>query len=245
MRAYRNTPSFGFGSQLTRLGKNLLLVYAAIYVVELLCEHWLAVPIVSTLQLYALQDPRFQIWQVITHPFFHSPTAPFAFIINCLVFYFFAGPVEKAGGSKRFLILFYGSAAAAALCGLLFNSLAGFADPIMGMLPSLLTLVVVFGLLEPEATILLMFIVPVKAKYLSYGTILLTVLTFLAKVNPHGAYHLGGMLFGYLYVFGTGNLLNYRMWYTKYLELQLKRKKARFKVIQGSKKDKDDKPTYH
>jgi hypothetical protein len=38
------------------------------------------------------------------------------------------------------------------------------------MMPSLLSLIVIFGLLSPEATILLMFILPIKAKYLSYGT---------------------------------------------------------------------------
>ena len=33
--------------------------------------------------------------------------------------------------------------------------------------------------------------------------------------------------------------------YTKYLEWQLKRKRSRFKVLDGNKKKDDDKPTYH
>jgi hypothetical protein len=114
----------------------------------------------------------------------------------------------------------------------------------MGMLPSLLSLIVVFGLLNPEATILLMFILPVKAKFISYGTILITLLTFLAKVNPHGAYHMGGILVGYIYLKGPRNLFDPGAIHLKYLEWQLKRKKARFRVIDGDK-DNNDKPTIH
>jgi membrane associated rhomboid family serine protease len=112
------------------------------------------------------------------------------------------------------------------------------------MLPSLLALLVVFGLLNPEATILLMFILPVKAKYLSYGTVLITGLTFLAKANSYGAYHLGGILFGFLYFKGPKQLFDSKLTYLRCLKWQLKRKRAGFRVIDGDK-DNGDKPTYH
>ncbi len=236
--------SYRFGSGFTSLGKQLLIVYGVIYVLELLFEHWIEVPVVSYLQLYPLQDPNFQIFQFVTHPFVHNPNAPFGFLINCLVFYFFSGPIEQAFGTKRFLILFYISALGSAILGFAFSSVSGFNAPFLGMLPSLLSLVVIFGFLSPEATILLMFILPIKAKYLSYGTILITVLTLLSKVNPHGAYHLGGIFFGYLYFKGPKGLPTPNSVYLKYLEWQLKRKRSRFRVINGNKDD-DDTPTIH
>jgi len=110
------------------------------------------------------------------------------------------------------------------------------------MMPSLLALIVVFGLLNPEATILLMFVLPVKAKYLSYGTILITFLTFLAKANPHGAYHLGGILFGWLYLKG---FLDPKRLYLKILEWRLARRRSRLKVISGLKDQDKQPPTYH
>ena len=237
--------SYGFGSNLTLLGKRLLLIYGAIYILELLFEHWLKIPVVPALQLYPLKFKNFHIWQIFTHPFIHNPRAPISFLINCIVFYFFAAPVERALGSKRFLILFYLSALGGALCGLAFSSVSGFNAPFLGMLPGLLSLIVVFGLSNPEATILLMFILPIKAKYISYGTVLITLLTFLAKANPHGAYHLGGILFGYIYFKGPGTLLDPNLIYLKYLEWRLKRKRSRFKVIDGDKYKDEDKPTYH
>ena len=117
--------SYGFGSNLTLLGKRLLLVYGAIYILELLFEHWLKIPVVPALQLYPLKFKSFHIWQIFTHPFIHNPRAPISFLINCIVFYFFAAPVEHALGSKRFLILFYLSALGGALCGLAFSSVSG------------------------------------------------------------------------------------------------------------------------
>ncbi len=248
MRPDRVGISYGFGSRLTLLGKRLLIIYGIIYVLELLSEHWFKIPVVSVLQLYPLKNFSFHLWQIFTHHFIHDPYSPVSFIISCIVFYFFAGSVENAYGQKRFLILFYTSALGGALCGLAFSSVAGFNTPFLGMLPSLLSLIVIFGLLNPEATILLMFILPIKAKYLSYGTIIITFLTFLAKANPHGAYHLGGILFGYLYFRGLWKYLNPKLIYLKYLEWELKKKRSRFKVVDGRKgkgNEDEEKPTYH
>ncbi len=237
--------SFGFGTKLTQLGKKLLFVYGTIYVLELIFEHWLKVPVVSVLKLYPLGSGGFHVWEIFTHPFIHNPSSPLSFLINCIVFYFFAAPVEDAFGPKRFLIFFYACALGGALFGLAFSSVSGFSAPFVGMMPSLLSLIVIFGLLSPEATILLMFILPVKAKYLSYGTIIITALTFLAKANPHGAYHLGGILFGYVYFKGPENVFDFKLMYLKFRAWRLKRKRAGFTVIDGYKEKDKDTPTYH
>ena len=245
MNPDRTRRSFGFGTNLTRLGKRLLILYGVIYVAELLLEHWFKVPVVAFLQLYPFSSENFHFWQIVTHPFIHNPRAPIGFLINCLVLYFFAAPVEFALGSGRFLALFYLAALGGAMCGLAFSGVAGFNAPFMGMLPGLLALIVVFGLLNPEATILLMFILPVKAKYISYGTAGITLLTFLAKANPYGAYHLGGVLFGFLYFKSPGTFIDPRLIHLKYLQWRLQRRKSRFRVIDGSKGKDDDRPTYH
>jgi membrane associated rhomboid family serine protease len=49
---------------------------------------------------------NFHFWQLITHPFIHNPNSPISFIISCIIFYFFAAPVEHAFGPKRFLFFF-------------------------------------------------------------------------------------------------------------------------------------------
>jgi membrane associated rhomboid family serine protease len=238
-------PPYRFGTQMTWLGKRMLVFYGIIYVLELLLEHWMKISVVHYLQLYPLRSENFHVWQVVSHPLIHNPGAPIGFLINCLVFYFFAAPVETALGAWRFLKLFYLSALGGAASGLILSNVSGFQMPFMGMLPSLLSLIVLFGLLYPNATILLMFILPIKAKYISYGTILITLLTFLAKANPHGAYHLGGMLAGYVYYRGPKELFKPDRLYASYLAWRYRRQKSRFTIIDGGKNKDDDKPTYH
>ena len=64
----------GFGSNLSQLGKKLLIAYTIIYVIELICEHWLDIQIVKWLQLYPVTHADFHIWQIITHPFLQNPS---------------------------------------------------------------------------------------------------------------------------------------------------------------------------
>ena len=244
MQTYNRKIVFGMGNQLSPLSKKMLILYTCVYVVELFSEHWLHIPIVSFLWF----DPfgHFGAWQIFSHPFIHDPKSPIAFLIDLLVLYFFLNPVERAIGSKRFLILFYISAIGGVIVGFLLSWLAGFTMPFMGMTPSLLSIIVVFGLLNPEATVLFMFVLPIKAKYISYGTVVVTLLTYIAKANTSGGYHLGGMLFGYLY-------LNYLKWGSltgwimmRYSEWSIRRKRTRFRVIDGEKnKNGNDRPTIH
>jgi membrane associated rhomboid family serine protease len=248
MRHNRSNISYEFRSGLTPLCKNLLIIYATIYVLELVVKHWMNIPLVSYLMLWPVRLPDFHLWQIFTHPFIHDPSSPIAFLIDCVVLYFFVGPVESVIGTRRFLTLFYLAAFGGALCGMVFSGVSGFNAPFSGMMPSLLAVIVVFGFLNPEATILLMFVLPLKAKYLSYGTIVVTALMFLAKASPNGAFHLGGILCGYIYFKGPRNIINFNLLYLKYLEWKLKRKRSRFHVVDGFKDEKDkdnDKPTYH
>ncbi len=235
----------GFGAPLTTIGKKMLIAYASIYVVQLICEHWLGIPIYRWLALWPLGSGHFHFIQLITHPLLHDPGAPMSFLINCLIFYFFAGTIEHALGTRRFITLYAVAAYGGAMIGLMFSLIAAFGAPFAGMMPSLLTLIVVFGLLRPEATILLMFVFPIKAKYISYGTVIVTFLTFLAKANVYGAYHLGGILLGYLYYRSPGQWLSLNYWQWKYFDLKQKRRRSRFTVVDKNDNDDDNHPTIH
>jgi membrane associated rhomboid family serine protease len=235
-----------FGALLTPVGRQMLIVYAGVYILELIGEHWMGIPLYGWLALSPPTSGFFRLWQLVTHPLVHDPGAPIGFLINCLVFYFFAGTIESALGTRRFLTLYIVSAAGAVVVGLPFSGMASFGLPYAGMMASLLALIVIFGLLQPEATVLLMFILPIKAKYISYGTVIVTALTFLAKANVHGAYHLGGIFFAYLYYRRPGQLLSANWWRWKYFEHSQRRRRSHLTVIDGKKKKKDgDKPTIH
>lgn len=237
-------PMMGFNNPLTKTGKTMLIVYAVVYVLELLGEQWLGIPLYRMLALGPLSGGGFYAWQLITHPVVHDPSSPIGFLINCVIFYFFAGTIESALGTRRFLTLYIASAAGAAIAGLLFSGFTSHTVLYAGMMPSLLGLIVVFGLLQPEATVLFMFVLPIKAKYISYGTVIVTALTFLARTNEYGAYHLGGICLAWLYFSPPSQLFNPNWWRWKYFAYSQKKNRSKLTVIDGKKKD-DDRPTIH
>jgi membrane associated rhomboid family serine protease len=249
MLPHGQRPVIGFGSSLTAVGKIMLIVYAAVYVMVLIGEHWLGLPLYGWLALSPLSSGHFQVWQLVTHPLIHNPGAPIGFLIDCVVFYFFAGTIESALGTRRFLQLYIIAAIGGAIAGLAFSGLSSFSVPYAGMMPSLLALIVVFGLLQPESTILLMFVLPIKAKYISYGTVIVTALTFLAQTNPQGAYHLGGIGLAWLYFRSPTQWLDANWWRWKIFEHNQKKRRAKFTVIDGKhsdpNNDQNDKPTIH
>jgi membrane associated rhomboid family serine protease len=235
----------GFSSTLTSTGKIMLIVYAAVYILELIGEQWLGLQLYGLLALSPPYSGQFHYWQLITHPLIHPPGSPIGFLIDCLVFYFFAGTVEAALGTRRFLRLYILAAVGAAVAGLIFGALTPPGLPFAGMMPSLLALIVVFGLLNPEATVLFMFVLPIKAKYISYGTVIVTALTFLARTNVHGAYHLGGIALAWFYFRSPTQWLDADWWRWKYFDYSQKKRRSRFTVVDGGNEDKDNKPTIH
>lgn len=239
----RNT--IGFSTPLTKTGKTMLIVYATVYILELIGEHWLGIPFYGLLALSPLKSGNFHLWQLVTHPVIHDPGAPIGFLIDCIVFYFFAGTIESALGTRGFLRLYLMAALGGAAAGMIFSSLTSFGAPYAGMMPSLLALIVVFGLMQSEATILLMFVLPIKAKYISYGTIIVTVLTFLARTNAYGAYHLGGIALGWLAFRSPSQWLDVNWWRWRYFEYTRKKHRSKFTVIDGKNDDGEDKPTIH
>lgn len=239
---------FRIPSNLTETGKKLMILLSLFYILELILDSWFGLPVVTLLQLYPFEDDRFMVHQFFTHPFIQHPQSPLHFLLTLLMFYFFSGPVERSIGTRRFLAFFLIATYGGALCGLCFSNIQGFNLPFFGIMPGLLAMLVVFGLLSPDMMVLLFFIVPVKARLISYGAIIVVFLGFLSKTSPGATYQLGGIFLGYLYVNGLKNTLESNKLYLNYLYRQEQKRRSRFRVIDGLKEEKeenDDKPTYH
>lgn len=232
-----------FGSGLTPLGRRLLIIYGVLYGAALLSEHWLNMPLYSMLSLRTETPDLFRFWQPFSAPFIHDPYAPIGFLIDCLVLYFFLGTVEGMLGTAGVIRLFAAATLGAEILGFAFGYLLGFQAPYAGMMPFLLSLIVVFGLAIPDATVLFMFVLPVRARYISYGTVLVTVITLLAKANPQGAYHLGGILFGWLAFRWQDSAGHMERMALKYRRWRISRRKSKFRVIDGEGDGKG--PTIH
>lgn len=207
VRVQFGSPGFG-GGQAT---KWLLIANIAVFVLVNVL-HW--APLAEWGPLTARLTLRhFQLWRLVTYQFLHG--SPMHILMNMWVLWMFGRVVEMQFGTRRFLWLYLLSGIAGGVCEIAVNYListrggayAGFAEiPIVGASAGVSGVIVAYAILNPNSTILIMFVLPMKARTAAIGWGLVT--TFLAVqsfLNPgsgdnvaHAA-HLGGMLYAYLW----------------------------------------------
>ncbi len=159
------------------------------------------------------------IWQLVTSLFLHGGLWHIGF--NMLALWFLGPPVERVWGMKRFFIYYFVCGIGANLLSLaitilgpslvLFNTgvcLQGcsWITPSIGASGAIYGVLLAFGLLYPEQPVYIYFLFPIKAKYF---VILAAAIAFFAEVGNlepgiNNWAHLGGMLFGLVYLKGPG-----------------------------------------
>lgn len=191
----------------TRWVKRLILCYAAIYLVMAITE--VAAPVAHDwVSVYLGLIPKLvvhgMIWQLITYSFLHFQLLHLLF--NALSLWMFGSQLESDWGSKRFLEYYFFCTIAAAL-----TTVAMSYTHILGLSPVTTTigasggiygLLVAFGVLYGESEIM-MFPLPfrIKAKYFVWGIVFLTLVGAIQERGGVANFaHLGGLLFGYLYL---------------------------------------------
>ena len=191
----------------TRWVKRLILAYAGIYLLMALLEvfaplahQWVRVylGLIPTLVMHGM------VWQLITYSFLHFQLLHFLF--NALALWMFGSQIESDWGSKRFLEFYFFCTVAAALTSVAvsymhFPGLSPMTTTI-GASGGIYGLLVAFGVLYGETEIML-FPLPfqIKAKYFVWGIVFLTLVGAIQETGGVANFaHLGGLLFGYLYL---------------------------------------------
>jgi len=175
---------------------------------------------------------HFAIWQPFTYLFIHGGIGHLLF--NMLSLWMFGSMLEQDWGTRRFLKYYFVCGVGAGLCDVAVNAAIGnWGTRTIGASGAIYGLLLAFGVLYPNQTVLMNFLFPIKAKYLVmiYGAIaLLSALGENSGVSNIA--HLGGMLFGYLYLkvrwpavgFSVAQIEGaYRQW-------KVKRAKRKFQV---------------
>lgn len=136
-------------------------------------------------------------WQLVSYGFLHGGLAHLFF--NMFALYMFGLPIERAWGTRRFLIFYFVCMVGAGLVQLLVTALTGAIYPTIGASGAVFGLLLAFGMMFPNSTILLLIPpVPIKAKWFVIGYGLLTLFFGMTGTMAGVAHfaHLGGMLFG-------------------------------------------------
>ncbi len=144
-----------------------------------------------------------RIWQLFTYMFLHSLGSFWHILVNMLTLYMFGAQLERDWGTDRFLKYYFVCGVGAGICVVIGNYLFG--NPYVatiGASGAIYGLLLAFGMLYPNQPILFSFLFPIPAKYF---VLILGGIAFLSTFASSGGgishvAHLGGMLFGYLYL---------------------------------------------
>jgi membrane associated rhomboid family serine protease len=193
--------------------KNLLIINGVVFFIQLLMDNftfggypawylmnkWFALNPISGLD--AAGNPfNFQVWQLITYQFMHGGFWHIFF--NMFILWMFGASIEDIMGSRKFLIFYLLAGVSAGLFQLFITPLLGASEAVtIGASGSIFGVMIAYAMFFPDNLIYVYFLIPVKAKYL-IG--FLVIIEFLAVDSASSGVahlaHLGGALFGFLYI---------------------------------------------
>jgi membrane associated rhomboid family serine protease len=213
--------SFGF-PPFTRAVKTLIIANVAVYLVMMLSR--LTVPSLAAFaEFYLYLRPAAvvhgQIWQLVTYAFLHDPHSVMHLLFNMLGLWMFGSQFEMDFGTRRFYEFYFWCVVGAALTTIAVGSLGLIAFqhipvPLFGIMGKIwhsttigasggvYGLLIAFGILNGDRQIYIFpFPIAIKARYF------VAVWLFIAFVSAFGGAngvaefaHLGGALFGWLYL---------------------------------------------
>ncbi|MDB5031872.1 rhomboid family intramembrane serine protease [Mucilaginibacter sp.] len=204
--------TFQSGSKLNLLIGINVIVFLAIGITSVLEQLMLRTTIIATYSYEYLALPSYlpklltRFWTPLTYMFMHAGI--FHILFNMLWLYWIGGIFEEFLGKKRTLGLYLlGGLAGAVLYVASYNIVPAFTQSgavlvstAIGASASVVAIIVGAATIAPNYTISLMFIGPVRLKWL---VIVYIVISFLGIMGPNAGgeiAHIGGALFGFIYV---------------------------------------------
>jgi membrane associated rhomboid family serine protease len=173
---------------------------------------------------------HFAIWQLVTYLFLHGGV--WHLLFNMLTLWMFGATLERDWGTRRFLKYYFLCGIAAGVCDVTVNAILGnWNTSTIGASGAIYGVLLAYGVMYPESTILFAFLFPIQAKYfvMIYGAIAL-----LGAMNVNSGVsnvaHLGGMLFGLIYLKANLPKLDMYELRRRYRNYKLQRAKKKFQV---------------
>jgi len=190
---YRTQFSFGYG--LTSVIKKLMVIMMGVFLLQMVVDRNLSVYLGL---VPVLVWKKGFVWQLFTYIFLHGGISHLLF--NLLGLWMFGGELENYWGSSKFVRYFFFCGIGAAVCTVLFSPYQFI--PVIGASGAIYGILLAFGWLFPNRLIYLYFLFPIPAKYF---VIFFGLVEFFSSLGGTGGgvahlTHLGGLLFGLLYM---------------------------------------------
>jgi len=176
----------------------LLFTNVAIFLLEQV--RGLGEPLLALFALWPL-GPLFHPWQVITYAFLHDATSIAHIFFNMFALFMFGSALERFWGTRRFVVFYFASVAAAACTELLVLTQSRVVEPVIGASGGVFGLLLGFAWYFPRQR-LVVFPLPIPMPawlfVTLYGGLELVLGVTGAQDSVAHFAHLGGMLGGAL-----------------------------------------------
>ncbi|MCU0255443.1 MAG: rhomboid family intramembrane serine protease [Vicinamibacterales bacterium] len=184
------------------------------------------------------------VWQPLTYMFLHRDL--FHLLFNMLALWMFGTELERLWGTHRFAKYYGITGAGAAVTTLIVSLLPfDFAGPLyysitIGASGAIYGLLLAWAIHFPHRPILMFLLFPVPARVfvLIMGAISLWLSITASGGGVAHVTHLGGMVFGYLYLISGRGGLSAEIKY-RYLKWKMARTRRRFEVVPGGRRPGD------
>ncbi|MFB3887083.1 MAG: rhomboid family intramembrane serine protease [Thermodesulfobacteriota bacterium] len=193
MTYYRYRFSFGYG--LPPSIKNLMIIMGMVFLLQMFVSRWFDVYFGL---VPFLVWKKYYLWQLCTYIFLHGGISHILF--NLLALWMFGGELENYWGSRRFLGYFFFCGIGAGICTVALTPHQFI--PVIGASGAIYGILLAFGWLFPNRLIYIYFLFPIPAKYM---VIIFGLIELFSSIEGTGGgvahlTHLGGLLFGLLYM---------------------------------------------
>ncbi|HTS67748.1 MAG TPA: rhomboid family intramembrane serine protease [Terriglobia bacterium] len=243
MPRYRQV-AFSFGPPLTPMVKKLIIITSGAFVLTYIPSQLFNSAIFDyPFALFALQPDlvihRFFVWQLVTYLFLHGGW--FHIIFNMFALWMFGSDLERLWGGRKFLFYYFLTGVGAGILDVAINTIFPPAIPTatIGCSGAVYGLLLAYGMTYPDRPIYLYMIIPIKAKWF---VAIMGVIEFVSSFGGPGSgishfAHLGGMLFGYLYLRGGSLPFRWQLQYEKWRRAQMRKK---FEVYMRDQEKRDN-----
>ncbi len=163
-------------------------------------------------------------WTIISYSFVHDLSGILHILFNMLVFYWFGKLfVEYLGSDKLVALYVLGALAGGVSYLLVYNTIPFYesripADGMVGASAAVYAVLVATATLLPDYTFFLLFLGPVRIKYIALGYIVISLLGSIGGNAGGNIAHIGGALIGFIYIKQLQVGVNWGGWITVTLD---------------------------
>jgi len=228
------SPQISLGGRITPGVKAILIANVSVWALQVLAHRFAGSNDIE--QIFGLMPNlvlhKFQVWRLVTYMFLHSWDWLGHLLVNMLMFWMFGTEVERVWGTRTFVKYYF-------LCGIggAITTCLVFRDSnTIGASGAVFGVMLAYGLMYANRQIYFWFVFPMRA--ISFVLLCAAIELYSLLGLPDGVAHvahLGGMLFGYLYLKRAWRLKEF------WNEVRWRLRRRRFRVMRGE----DEHYPYH